>query len=95
MEVPSPSGLASTVEAVDDDVLERLNADIQRLRQQLEDKEEKLAAAKLKNQQNEGDRLQRIAGTEPVIHHEAVPSASVCIPFDLSLCGPFHIDIRL
>ena len=75
MKGPSPSEHASTAGA-DDNAVGRLNAENERLRQQL-------AAANLKIEQYEANRLQMTAAAQPVHHHEAVASASVCILIDL------------
>ena len=98
MEGPSPTKHASTA-GVDDNVVKRLNADIERLQRQLgesqtklKEKEDKLTAANLKIEQYEAGRLQLTDTAQSAHYHEVVPSASVCIPSDLSLCGSFHID---
>ena len=85
MEGPSPSEHASTARA-DDNAVGRLNAENERLRQQL-------AAANLKIEQYEANRLQMTAAAQPVHHHEAVASTSVC--FVRSLCASFHIDVGI
>ena len=53
--------------------------------EELKNKDEKLAAANLKIEQYEADRLQLTAAAQSNHHHEIVPSASVCVPSHLSL----------
>ena len=97
MEGLSPSKHDSTAGADDHEVAQNKD-DVASLRQQLEesqkklkDREEQLAAAKLKIQRYE-DRLKVTAGSEPIHLNDDVASASVCVSL---LYGSFHIDFGI